>query len=73
MLKALIVNSDNLEACKELLHVAHIPERALDEVTWIVWGDELWPEVRLLPHIIFQDRYNVIGPDGDDYLVEPIV
>jgi hypothetical protein len=72
MIKAIVVDPDNVERCKELLHVAHIPQRALDEPTWIVWGNELWPEVRLLPHAIFRDKYTIVGHDEEYMIAERI-
>lgn len=72
MLKAIVVDPENLYRCRELLNVHNIPQRAIEEPTWIVWGNEEWPEVRLLPHAIFRDRYTVVNHQDDYMVVEKI-
>jgi hypothetical protein len=69
MMKAIVVDEENIELCKELLNVVRVPRRAIEEPTWIVWGNELWPEVKLLPHAIFRDKYNVVGHEGDYIMI----
>ena len=72
MLKAIVVDPENIERCRELLNVYHIPQRAIEEPTWLVWGSEDWPEVRLLPHAIFRDRYVILDHREDYMLVEKL-
>lgn len=65
MIKAIVIDSENIERCKELLRVDNIADRLIEKTNWLLWvNDSAWT----LPHVVFRDRYTVIG-HGDGHLI----
>lgn len=69
MYKTIIVDPENLDRCKEILAVRSIPERCVEEPTWLTW-DPNGVYKSLLPHVVFRANFVVIGHSEDSMIAE---
>jgi hypothetical protein len=75
MLNTMIIDQENLPHVAKLLgfQAPHLlPERFLYNPTWIIWTNGEDPNVWTLPHIIFRDRYDIVGTQEDHLLCERV-
>jgi len=71
MLKAMIIDLENLDRCKKLLRVDNLATRLYETTNWLIWtGDE--DRAWTLPHVVFRDRYTVVGHAEDCLIIDRI-
>lgn len=69
MYKTIIVDEENVDRCKEILGVPSIPERCVEEPTWLTWDTE-GKYKSLLPHSVFRANFVVVGHSEDSMIAE---
>ena len=69
-LYALVITDENTEECCRLLDLKKIPDRLLKNNYWIVWRNK--GSARAIPHVVFRERYTIIGHQDEKILVERI-
>lgn len=69
MYKTIIVDEENIDRCKEILEVRHIPEHCVDEPTWLTWDPD-GTYKSILPHRVFRANFVVIGHCDDSMIAE---
>lgn len=69
MYKTIIVDDENIDRCKEILDVKTIPERCVEEPTWLTWDPESTYK-SLLPHSVFRANFTVVGHCCDSMIAE---
>jgi hypothetical protein len=71
MLKAMIIDEENLDRCRKLLGVDNIATYLYESYWWIVWAPDesrAWT----MPHAKFQNVYTVVGHAEDCLIIDRI-
>jgi hypothetical protein len=75
MLNTMVIDQENLPRVAKLLGFVAphlLPERFLLTPTWIIWTKGESPTAWTLPHVVFKDRYAIVGTQEDHMLCERI-
>jgi hypothetical protein len=73
MFKAMLIDEDNQEQCKNLLNTLTLPTHYTLRRTWIVWTEvDGVVEAKALPYCVFKEKYTTIAWTENFYIVESI-
>lgn len=69
MYKTIIVDEENVDRCKEILEVRTVPDRWVEEATWLTW-DPTGTYKSILPHAVFRANFVIVGHAEDSMIAE---
>ena len=72
MFNVMLIDPENIKRCEKLLNVPQIGERLVTNPTWILWTNDDVPTAWTLPHVIFRDRYTIVGQADECLIAERI-